>query len=184
MKSRDAALKTKRFEAAEKGRKVASLEAMIMDFEMMAAESGPPDRRRGGAHRRQGPRAFLLLHVRQGGRPAPRQPADVDCRSQGQARRRQARPRGGGFRALQARAGHRGTRAAHQRSARGRRLGLRPSCRHCRSLPGGEATVSIQKLRDLTELDHRPCPLLGRQRNSCALPVPCGFWPGTDLFVG
>jgi len=38
MKSRDAALKTKRFEAAEKARKVASLEAMIMDFEMMAAD--------------------------------------------------------------------------------------------------------------------------------------------------
>ena len=38
MKSRDAALKAKRFEAAEKARKVASLEAMILDFEMMAAD--------------------------------------------------------------------------------------------------------------------------------------------------
>jgi hypothetical protein len=38
MKSRDAALKAKRFEATEKARKVASLEAMILDFEMMAAD--------------------------------------------------------------------------------------------------------------------------------------------------
>src|SRR5262245_47165895 len=38
MKSRDAALKAKRFEAADKARKVASLEAMILDFEMMAAD--------------------------------------------------------------------------------------------------------------------------------------------------
>jgi hypothetical protein len=38
MKSRDAALKARRFDAAEKARKVASLEAMILDFEMMAAD--------------------------------------------------------------------------------------------------------------------------------------------------
>jgi flagellar protein FliJ len=38
MKSRDAALKAKRFDAAEKARKVGSLEAMILDFEMMAAD--------------------------------------------------------------------------------------------------------------------------------------------------
>src|SRR5215468_228793 len=38
MKSRDAALKAKRFDAAEKARKVASLEAMIHDFEVMAAD--------------------------------------------------------------------------------------------------------------------------------------------------
>jgi flagellar protein FliJ len=38
MKPRDAALKAKRFEAAEKARKVASLESMIRDFEMMAAD--------------------------------------------------------------------------------------------------------------------------------------------------
>ena len=38
MKPRDAALKAKRFDAAEKARKVASLESMIRDFEVMAAD--------------------------------------------------------------------------------------------------------------------------------------------------
>jgi flagellar protein FliJ len=38
MKARDAALKARRFDAAEKARKVASLEAMILDFEMMASD--------------------------------------------------------------------------------------------------------------------------------------------------
>lgn len=38
MKPRDAALRLKRFEASEKGRKVASLETMILDFEHMAAD--------------------------------------------------------------------------------------------------------------------------------------------------
>lgn len=38
MKPRDSALKAKRFEAAEKARKVASLESMIRDFEMMALD--------------------------------------------------------------------------------------------------------------------------------------------------
>ena len=38
MKPRDSAVKAKRFEAAEKARKVASLEAMIRDFELMASE--------------------------------------------------------------------------------------------------------------------------------------------------
>lgn len=38
MKPRDSALKAKRFEAAEKARKVSSLEAMIRDFESMAAD--------------------------------------------------------------------------------------------------------------------------------------------------
>jgi flagellar protein FliJ len=38
MKSRDSALRTKRFEAAEKARKIASLESMIRDFELMASD--------------------------------------------------------------------------------------------------------------------------------------------------
>lgn len=38
MKPRDFALRAKRFEAAEKARKVASLEAMIRDFETMVSE--------------------------------------------------------------------------------------------------------------------------------------------------
>jgi flagellar export protein FliJ len=38
MKPRDSALKSKRFEAAEKARKVASLESMIRDFELMASD--------------------------------------------------------------------------------------------------------------------------------------------------
>lgn len=38
MKPRDSALRAKRFETAEKARKVASLEAMIRDFETMASE--------------------------------------------------------------------------------------------------------------------------------------------------
>lgn len=38
MKPRDAALKAKRFDTAEKGRKVASLESMIRDFELMASD--------------------------------------------------------------------------------------------------------------------------------------------------
>lgn len=38
MKPRDSALRAKRFEAAEKARKVASLEAMIRDFETMVSE--------------------------------------------------------------------------------------------------------------------------------------------------
>ena len=38
MKPRDSALRTKRFEASEKARKVASLEAMIRDFETMVSE--------------------------------------------------------------------------------------------------------------------------------------------------
>lgn len=38
MKPRDSALRAKRFEAAEKARKVSSLEAMIRDFETMASE--------------------------------------------------------------------------------------------------------------------------------------------------
>ena len=38
MKPRDSTLRAKRFEAAEKARKVASLEAMIRDFETMVAE--------------------------------------------------------------------------------------------------------------------------------------------------
>jgi flagellar FliJ protein len=38
MKQRDAALRVKRFEVAEKARKVASLESMIIDFEHMAAD--------------------------------------------------------------------------------------------------------------------------------------------------
>jgi flagellar protein FliJ len=38
MKPRDSALRAKRFEAAEKARKVSSLEAMIRDFETMALE--------------------------------------------------------------------------------------------------------------------------------------------------
>ena len=38
MKPRDSALKAKRFEAIEKARKVASLESMIRDFEMMASD--------------------------------------------------------------------------------------------------------------------------------------------------
>jgi hypothetical protein len=38
MKARDTALRLKRFEASEKGRKVASIETMIFDFEQMAAD--------------------------------------------------------------------------------------------------------------------------------------------------
>ena len=38
MKSRDSALRAKRFEAAEKARKVASLESMIRDFELMVLD--------------------------------------------------------------------------------------------------------------------------------------------------
>jgi hypothetical protein len=38
MKSRDGALKLKRFEADEKQRKVADIEAMIQEFEQMAAD--------------------------------------------------------------------------------------------------------------------------------------------------
>ena len=38
MKPRDSAVRAKRFEAAEKARKVASLEAMIRDFETMVSE--------------------------------------------------------------------------------------------------------------------------------------------------
>ncbi len=38
MKPRDAALKAKRFEVAEKARKLASLDSMIRDFEMMASD--------------------------------------------------------------------------------------------------------------------------------------------------
>lgn len=38
MKSRDSALKLKRFEAEEKRRKVADLESMIHEFEQMAAD--------------------------------------------------------------------------------------------------------------------------------------------------
>jgi flagellar protein FliJ len=38
MRPRDSALKLKRFEAAEKARKVSSLETMILDFEHMAAD--------------------------------------------------------------------------------------------------------------------------------------------------
>jgi flagellar export protein FliJ len=38
MKPRDSALKAKRFEATEKARKVASLESMIRDFELMASD--------------------------------------------------------------------------------------------------------------------------------------------------
>ncbi len=38
MKSRDGALKLKRFEAEEKRRKVADIEAMIHEFEQMAAD--------------------------------------------------------------------------------------------------------------------------------------------------
>lgn len=38
MKPRDSALKLKRFEAAEKARKVSSLETMILDFEHMAVD--------------------------------------------------------------------------------------------------------------------------------------------------
>jgi flagellar FliJ protein len=38
MKPRDTALRLKRFEAAEKGRKVASMETMILDLEHVAAD--------------------------------------------------------------------------------------------------------------------------------------------------
>jgi hypothetical protein len=38
MKPRDSALRAKRFEAAEKARKVASLESLVRDFEMMALD--------------------------------------------------------------------------------------------------------------------------------------------------
>ncbi len=38
MKSRDAAVRAKRFDADEKGRKAADLEVMIRDFEVMAAD--------------------------------------------------------------------------------------------------------------------------------------------------
>src|SRR2546430_7793402 len=38
MKPRDTALRSKRFEASEKARKVASIETMIFDFEQMAAD--------------------------------------------------------------------------------------------------------------------------------------------------
>lgn len=38
MKPRDSALRAKRFEATEKARKVASLEAMVRDFELMALD--------------------------------------------------------------------------------------------------------------------------------------------------
>lgn len=38
MKPRDSALKAKRFEATEKARKVASLESMIRDFELMVSD--------------------------------------------------------------------------------------------------------------------------------------------------
>ena len=38
MKTRDAALRLKRFELTEKTRKVASMEAMVMDFEHMASD--------------------------------------------------------------------------------------------------------------------------------------------------
>jgi flagellar FliJ protein len=38
MKPRDSAVRAKRFEVAEKARKVASLEGTIRDFEMMAAD--------------------------------------------------------------------------------------------------------------------------------------------------
>jgi flagellar protein FliJ len=38
MKSRDTALRLKRFEASEKARKVGSLETMILDFEHMAVD--------------------------------------------------------------------------------------------------------------------------------------------------
>jgi hypothetical protein len=38
MKTRDAALRAKRFELTEKARKVASMEAMVADFEHMASD--------------------------------------------------------------------------------------------------------------------------------------------------
>jgi flagellar export protein FliJ len=38
MKPRDSALRAKRFEAAEKARKVTSLESMVRDFESMASD--------------------------------------------------------------------------------------------------------------------------------------------------
>ena len=38
MKSRDTALRLKRFEAAEKARKVASMETMVLDLEQVAAD--------------------------------------------------------------------------------------------------------------------------------------------------
>jgi hypothetical protein len=38
MKSREAALRSKRFDLTEKGRKVASMEAMVADFEHMASD--------------------------------------------------------------------------------------------------------------------------------------------------
>ena len=38
MKARDSALRAKRFEAAEKARKVASLESMIREFEVMVSD--------------------------------------------------------------------------------------------------------------------------------------------------
>ena len=40
MKARDSALRAKRFEASEKARKVASLETMIREFEMMVSDLG------------------------------------------------------------------------------------------------------------------------------------------------
>jgi flagellar protein FliJ len=38
MKSRDSTLRSKRFDVAERGRKVASLQATIRDFELMASD--------------------------------------------------------------------------------------------------------------------------------------------------
>jgi hypothetical protein len=51
MKSRDGALKLKRFEAEEKRRKVADIEAMIHEFEQMAADL---DRQIAGEEERTG----------------------------------------------------------------------------------------------------------------------------------
>ena len=104
MKPRDSALKAKRFETAEKARKVASLESMIRDFDLMASDLTrqiAAEEERTGI----GSCALRLFDLRQGGRPAPRQPADVDCRPESEARGGQAGPRRGNFRVEQAGAG-------------------------------------------------------------------------------
>ena len=66
MKPRDSAVKAKRFEVAEKARKIASLEGTIRDFEMMAADLARQIANEEDRTGDQGPGPLRLLDLRQG----------------------------------------------------------------------------------------------------------------------
>ena len=89
MKSRETLIRLKKFQVDEKRRKVAQIEAMIAEFDRIAAELEREIKTRAGPRRHPRPRPFRLSDLCQGRHEPAREPQALGRRAQGPARRRQ-----------------------------------------------------------------------------------------------